>query len=514
MGFEEDIKRPFDVPSFEFREEYWQAAQRMIDRDFRRRRWLRVLWITAGVGLVAGSLILASAWFGDSATQEERQPAILPDPIAHTEQHDERSGEEVGQRDMSPVSAADHTSAESAGVHAGRPQGLAENAAGSGQPGQSGRMLSTDDSGAEAADSRRTVSKQPAGASKEAVVTGDIQADPYLPDHSTVAPGNKVETGMTAKEAHTSAAIPAKGDPAPQNGLARTEEDTRNTSVSQVLTGQQGQMTHTGDMLATAPARSLPVALAPVQAQSVEAAVLPFVTVAAVEPGAITAAPRKSRFFAVVESMQYPGADPQALRWLGLNAGIAWQQPVGRMLFVETGLRAAVRRGSYDASQISNQLDFDFGPRDNAYILRPKAVYSLQIPLLIGAELGRHQVSAGVLPAFLLGVRGTSEYGRYLHSWEGATPGDDRVYEVLDKGWIETDGFRRFALTYALRYQFRWTERLGIGVSAQYMPKDWIGADFGKFYNFDTDSYQVPNASGSFLVERNWIMGVELRYAF
>jgi len=219
-----------------------------------------------------------------------------------------------------------------------------------------------------------------------------------------------------------------------------------------------------------------------------------------------------AKTFIGTELMLYPTPSSNEFSYIGFSLGISRQIPIGRMYFLEAGLKGVARMGEFSPSQQSTQLSFDFAPRENAYVLNPSAVISMQVPLMVGFESGRSQVSGGVIPAVLLGVWGSSVFQGQLHPWESDMGGSQAIDNTVGRGWLDNSGFNRFALSYGLRYHYTLNSSIQLGMSVQYRPGDWVGEDYGKYFDFRKMDYVYTSADQRNLIKRNWIVGFELRY--
>ena len=221
---------------------------------------------------------------------------------------------------------------------------------------------------------------------------------------------------------------------------------------------------------------------------------------------------RKPSWYLGTEFVAFPtvSRERSEFQYYGFSAGLAYQYPIGDRFFAEIGGRFAARMGDFTPSQKSPQLDFDFGPRNNAHLLRPTAVYSAQVPLYVGIDKERFQLMGGVVPSFLLGVRGTYEFERELFPWEevASTP---RI-EQLSNGWLDNSGFKSFAFAYVLKYQHKINSNLQVGGGLWYRSGDWVGEDYGRFIDPATQEWVNTPHEYRDKLRRNWSLSFEIRY--
>lgn len=476
MNFEDSIRKSFDPDSFEFNETHWEGAKILLDKEFARRALLRkVLWLVAINLLIAALLYLGINYYNG---KEERQSIF-------TETNNSKDGDEVfnGYKDNASsqvVSGAVHNKATESNER------ILQDS-----------MLST-----KVSESMKGVISEAHRSSGSFDSINDIQitqnqvAASVLTTH-TLKPISK-STGSTGASAPIS--------------LNTDHADILSIAQEIVLEPQLFQRDKTDqyssvDLLESDFPSNTTIYSSQPKISSIE----PSIT--NISEGSFSMTSRKASNFASTEFMLFPSSSASSFNYVGFSLGIGRQIPLGNQFFYEVGLRGAVRIGDFSPSVRSTQLSFDFGTRQNEYQLKPSAVYSLQTPVFVGIDLYKHQLSGGVIPAFLLGVRGTSEYRGGLHPWE-IDNNTTINSNTLDRGWLDKSGFNVFALSCAVRYQYKISEGFQMGVSAQYRSGDWVGEDYGKFFDFDTMEYVYSPAEQRNMVQRNWIIALEMRYGF
>jgi hypothetical protein len=505
MNFEEYIKKPFEDQEFEFKEAYWQSAEKLIDNHYKRVRWIRA-------GIICCVLIaafIASYFF--LTIQESSIPvtalALEQNSLQNNESDNSISNIQppASEENTTPL----NTDSETSGLTSTEPKTE-----------KSTDKFESSESKSTAAIAHDSNSAIP---SKENNISKDANNRP-----SAKSKASSKSTGSGFK------AIAATNKSSPKSEANILTQDQKNNKTALALSSpaftekaQQGTLNESMSSKSESIKTEIQSTSSISASKSTATLDLPFKNIEGSNSlqlsdyplhldfgnsRPIIALPRPSRIYATAELLMYPSGNSEAFKFLGFNAGFGYQQPLGRMAFLDLGLSGSFRRGNFAPSIVSTQLNYDFGPRSDAYILRPQALFSLQVPVLFGIESGRHMVSAGVKLGFLIGVRGTSEYANYTHAFESPTGKESYSYDVVDEGWIESTGFKKFALAYALKYQYRLSSRIMVGASLQYLPSDWIANDFGKFYNFTSNEYQNPTGNPAQLIERNWLLGVELKY--
>lgn len=501
MNFEEYIKKPFEEQEFEFKEAYWQSAEKLIDNHYKRVRWIRA-------GIICSILI---ATFIASYIYVSKKEISIPNPVVTQQQNIDpiNNNQEISTQTIQPTTSEENLTLSGTETDA--------------------ETLSSDniDSNIEKATTDSETRKAKVAVANKVTMDGREKSEKSMKSDQSSGQSAKISTSrsnpITALENESRKTQAIDDKKAFQNNKSEvilTEENiaskdrdgVQNNSVSITPVNSETGKTF---------------ALNPVASQRTSALDLPFKNIESsgslqmlnfplhLDFGTnrpILALNRPSRLYATAELLMYPSGNSEAFKFLGFNAGFGYQQPLGQMAFLDMGISGSFRRGNFAPSIVSTQLNYDFGPRTDAYILRPQALFSLQAPILLGIEHGRHMLAAGVKLGFLIGVRGTSEYANYTHAFESPTGQESYSYDVVDKGWIESTGFKKFALAYAIKYQYRLNSRIMAGVSLQYLPSDWIANDFGKYYNFTSNEYQKPAGNPAQLIERNWLLGVELKY--
>ena len=500
MNFEEYIKKPFEDQEFEYKEAYWQSAEKLIDNHYQRVRWIRA-------GIISGILIAA---FIAAYLFVQTNNAISPKTdLAELEvQQNGTSRESSSSNQKSTSSEENITLLHSNSENSATLKSESENSLSEIETGDSKDAASIFNSSNNAQTIKSSSSNAEAGKNfAKSIKAGTSESALTNASHSA---NNNSE--LTSE----------KVDLLNNNSLSGSKNEANYNDVPQAIENNSTPSIPASNDFETATASSTILSN-----HSTSALDLPFRNIEGSNKLKISsfplhldfgsrrpliALPRASRMYATAEMLMYPSGNSEAFKFLGFNAGIGYQQALGKMAFLDMALSGSFRRGNFAPSIVSTQLNYDFGPRSDAYILRPEALFSLQIPVLLGIESGKHMVSAGVKLGFLIGVRGTSEYANYTHAFESPTGQASYAYDVVDEGWIESSGFKKFALAYALKYQYRMNSRIIIGASLQYLPSDWIANDFGKYYDFTSNEYQNPTGNPAQLIERNWLLGVELRY--
>ncbi|MEL6867219.1 MAG: outer membrane beta-barrel protein, partial [Bacteroidota bacterium] len=164
-------------------------------------------------------------------------------------------------------------------------------------------------------------------------------------------------------------------------------------------------------------------------------------------------------------SLFYPGASDE-YKWLGLVGGWTSRYRLSRRWGLNAELLYQYRRGQFMNTNESEQVVFGFGREGTVHQLRPENLHYLQMPIYVDWRMGKHAVSAGVVPTLLTGAR-----GELLQLTNGQLTSQT-------KHWIQLHGLRSFRMEFLLAYQWVLTERLGLRFRMQYSPQRPVQSEF------------------------------------
>lgn len=131
--------------------------------------------------------------------------------------------------------------------------------------------------------------------------------------------------------------------------------------------------------------------------------------------------------------------------------------------YLLTGLNYQRRTGTFERSKLAETRNYRFGLEVDTNMLRPSAIHSVSLPLLIGKEKGRHVIETGINLNYMTGIYG--ERGS-IERIEGNPPRRDFV--PSESGWIAEDGFKRWTAAGQINYRFQVNTQWAFGVSANY----------------------------------------------
>ena len=121
------------------------------------------------------------------------------------------------------------------------------------------------------------------------------------------------------------------------------------------------------------------------------------------------------------------------------------------------------RDGHFEASKTTETRQYRFGLELMKDQLRPTSLHYVSMPLMAGWKKGHHLFEGGLLPDYLVGVRG--EIGK-LEKVDEENPRKEFV--PREKGWLDEEGFTRFNVSPVVGYRYRVNKELSFGLSVQY----------------------------------------------
>jgi hypothetical protein len=217
------------------------------------------------------------------------------------------------------------------------------------------------------------------------------------------------------------------------------------------------------------------------------------------------------RTYLLADLISYPALNVDGRRLLGGNFGLSFRYYTRENFFVGTGLTVGVRTGSFDPSTYSTQRTFLFGPKDDAFVTRPEAIFHFNIPLRVGYVLGKNEFYAGVVTQILAGVYGQLQYGQAtLRGEQNTVP--EFTYSNIDRGWMNRSGFRPLVFAGQIGYGRRLHQRTTLGVHLNVIPKDWLSDQYGQYFDFDSNQFAPIQWTQRGLVEQNWLLSFFVIY--
>jgi hypothetical protein len=187
------------------------------------------------------------------------------------------------------------------------------------------------------------------------------------------------------------------------------------------------------------------------------------------------------------------------LRWI----------PLKGKLFLETGMGLRGRTGDFAPSVTTFQTSYGFGYIEDRFTLRPQVFYTAHLPFLLGYSKDRYQFTAGILCSGLLGAWGVNE----LQTYNAQEPGVRPATEILQQGWLDTQGFRSLNISYLLGYKVYVLPSIQFGLFAEFRNRDWIAQGYGRQLSTQNVEGVVPDPT-ALPSYRNVSLGASLRYFF
>jgi outer membrane protein with beta-barrel domain len=171
--------------------------------------------------------------------------------------------------------------------------------------------------------------------------------------------------------------------------------------------------------------------------------------------------------------------------WYGASVGGVVQYNLNRKFALRSGLQLAAinniknsadqnisNAGGFNSQEPIESLDlYSFGLRRINTFYEPKSLLQLEMPLLVQFRNKRHAIEAGVQLTMLLGVKGNSYSESSLFPWE-QSPLETTAY-VLESDsrtntWIADNNFKKYTTNLMLGYEFSISPRFAINLSSYY----------------------------------------------
>lgn len=147
---------------------------------------------------------------------------------------------------------------------------------------------------------------------------------------------------------------------------------------------------------------------------------------------------------------------------LGNQLGLTLKYDLNADFYLASGINYSYRTGHFDATKQAEQRNYRFGLELDTLLLRPTSLHYIGIPLALGWQHNRHNIEAGIQLDYLTGVQG--ETGSIRKQGEPPV----KVFVADKKGWVTTDGYRQIMPTLQMGYNFRIARMFAIGLTANY----------------------------------------------
>ena len=147
---------------------------------------------------------------------------------------------------------------------------------------------------------------------------------------------------------------------------------------------------------------------------------------------------------------------------LGLNAGLTFKYKWRPQLSLNADLLYQYRPGDFAPIASSSIRQYSFGISGQENQLLPTSLHSVEFPLYLQYQTGKHFLEAGISASYLTGVRGGVASLDLLDS-STASPA-----KVDNKSWIENTGFNNFGTQLLMGYSFGLSQNASIGLRANY----------------------------------------------
>lgn len=441
---------------FEFREEYWEQAQALLEAEEKqrrkRRRWL-IWWMFFGAVAVAVAVYSNNARHTNQsigkAGNNERRNAEGQGQMTENSQHSEETNGIRAQGDTSTKNFSREEN--TAGAGSALLKNKVEN---------QGFETKNGNAGTEGAYKQQT---------EKNIGTQDAPRKSPLSRTTPLPSGNGLKRAPSAAESTKISGVEMQKAQQPtQPGLPVSD----NTNKIQSPPGQQTDSTNfsaiaQNDLDAFNDFAVLPTltGLLDLPKRDLDT---PFITpfVRPIEPV------RERRFeFGLATAGTLSQASPDGKR-LGAVGGVFLDYRFASTWSLSTGANWRYLTGAWatdTAPTQSQQLHYSFGYQQNTWNLETKGLHFLEIPLGLRWQHGIFSATAGFAPGFLLGVQGkmTHEYAASLQA--GVTTEQKRV-------WLSKTPYYQFAPAVFLGGEWQATRRLGLTLRGTCRPGA-IGAE-------------------------------------
>lgn len=170
---------------------------------------------------------------------------------------------------------------------------------------------------------------------------------------------------------------------------------------------------------------------------------------------------------------------PRNADLIGYRAGLIVQVDLKNGWYLSSGVQYQRRSGTFESSKIAQSRNYRFGLELETQHLRPDALHYLNLPLLAGWQRGRHVMEGGLEISYLAGM--TGKKGQFVKTGEPPR----KEFRAEDKGWIVTDGYKRLTANAVLSYRYRVNRQWSFGLSGFYTP----GGILDKNYDAPAEGY-------------------------
>ncbi len=436
------FKDKLDNRQIEFNEAHWQEAEKMLDRQGKKRpAWM--WWIALGI-----LLLLGGTWWGLSrysvsakgpentipevadVVLEEQSTALPSDAVKATQTNENTNDSELTTTG-SPLASPE--------LKSERDQS----------------HMVKEDVDEEVIQGVQSISQDKTIAGNTpAKQSGELANDTSIAGNEEPEIGRIEEDGQSALEEENVAVVDLANEQLVQ------EQNIENTNTSKAQnTEEQSQNTLNIDEKTTKP-------FALLEAISVMNPGFLDVPKSATnfrDPYKIKTPTQLSLGFHAMATL-YPSFESGNQRLIGSNLGLdvrfSGRSPWG----FRTGLNYRIRGGQFSFTDSLSEVTYGFGRSEKQYTLTPRSVHYLELPLAVSYRFRQHEIQAGGQIGYLSGVKGQLEV-----PLEGSP-----LRRTTEAGWMEKDGFNQLRIDLSLGYHYAITRQLKAGLLLHYTPINWI----------------------------------------
>lgn len=167
--------------------------------------------------------------------------------------------------------------------------------------------------------------------------------------------------------------------------------------------------------------------------------------------------------------------------------GIALGYKITPQIILQSGLNYQIVQADFDRTEVSQQVSYGFGKKDEVTYLQANQMHFLELPILVGYQVGKMRFSAGLKAGKLLAVRGATTIGESKFPWERTGDENDdfnasliearanneptpvfRTETMGESGWLETANFKAWQFSLVGKYQFQVAPKFDLGLGLEY----------------------------------------------
>ncbi len=171
-------------------------------------------------------------------------------------------------------------------------------------------------------------------------------------------------------------------------------------------------------------------------------------------------------------SLFYPAKNSEET-WIGASFGLVGQYQFQKAFSLNSELLYTYRTGTFGAVSKTEQTNYSFGREQVEHSLQPKSVHFVELPIYLQFRSGRHGIEGGLTFTYLTGVYGNIEEQKSLFPWERSSE-TSVSEETLSSGWLSKSDFKSFNTSGLLGYRYYVNQNFMVGLRASYRFSDFF----------------------------------------